>query len=211
MKHLVIIGVGGFAREVYWHAQDSRGFGREWDLKGFLDGDVRLDEAEYKKLELPILGDVNSYEIQEDDVFICAIAEPNVKQRLVNIIRHKHGKFINLIHNTDIIHGNVVMGTGNILCPWVSLHDHVCMGNFVTLNGDTGMGHDSCIGDYSSLMGKVSINGYVRIGTRVYFGNNACTLPHSIVEDDAYVGIASVVFKRVKSGQKVFGNPAMPI
>ena len=37
MKNLIIIGVGGFAREIYWHAQKAHGFGDEWRIKGFLD------------------------------------------------------------------------------------------------------------------------------------------------------------------------------
>ena len=53
LKHLVIIGVGGFARECYWHAQGSIGYDEDWDIKGFLDGDVKLKSEEYEKLELP--------------------------------------------------------------------------------------------------------------------------------------------------------------
>ncbi len=56
MKDLIIIGVGGFAREVYWHAQNSIGYRTEWDIKGFLDGDVILSEKEYNKLPLRVLG-----------------------------------------------------------------------------------------------------------------------------------------------------------
>ena len=72
-KHLLIIGIGGFAREVFWHAHDSIGYGTEWDIKGFLDGDVKLEAQEYEKLAAPLLGDVDTYAIESDDCFICAI------------------------------------------------------------------------------------------------------------------------------------------
>ena len=147
LKHLIIIGVGGFAREVYWHAQDSLGYGTEWDLKGFLDGDVKLPEEEYQKLELPVLGDINSYHIEEDDVFICAIGDPAIKKKLIEIILQRDGKFINLIHKTAIIHGNAKMGVGNILCPWSYVFDHAVVGNYVTFNCQSGLGHDAVIGD----------------------------------------------------------------
>ena len=55
MKNLIIIGVGGFAREVYWHAQFSHGFNTEWTIKGFLDGDVKLADEEYKFLQTMFL------------------------------------------------------------------------------------------------------------------------------------------------------------
>lgn len=211
MKNLIIIGVGGFAREVYWHAQGSFGYGTEWTLKGFLDGDIRLADEEYKKLEIPLLGNVDGYVIQEDDIFICAIADPSARERLVQIIIEHGGKFINLIHRTSIIHGNVKMGIGNIIGHLTTLHDHSVVGNHVILNGRVGLGHDAVIGDYSSVMGVVSINGDAKVGRKTYWGTNSVAMPHSVIEDEAVVGVASVVFRRVKKGQRVFGNPAMPI
>ena len=39
MKNLIIIGTGGFALEVYEHAQNSLGYGSEYKIKGFIDYD----------------------------------------------------------------------------------------------------------------------------------------------------------------------------
>ena len=89
MKHLVIIGVGGFAREVYWHAQNSIGYGTEWDIKGFLDGDVKLPEEEYKKLEMPVLGDVNNYKVEPNDIFTCAIGSSKIREKLVSTMKSR--------------------------------------------------------------------------------------------------------------------------
>ncbi len=211
MKHLIIIGVGGFAREVYWHAQDSRGYGTEWDLKGFLDGDVRLNDSEYKKLEKPVLGDVFSYKIGDSDVFTCAIADSIVRKRFTGKIMENGGEFINIISNLADIHGNANFGKGVIVCPFVSIHDHCRVGDFVILNGKAGLGHDSEIGEYSSMMGGATLCGYAKVGKMCYLGTNAVALPHSKLEDNCYVGVGSTVFKHVKKGVKVFGNPAFPI
>ena len=37
MKHLVIVGAGGFGREMFGAAREAIGFGNEFDIKGFLD------------------------------------------------------------------------------------------------------------------------------------------------------------------------------
>lgn len=211
MKNLIIIGVGGFAREFFWNAQNSVGYGMDWDIKGFLDGDVKLAAEEYEKLPLPVLGDVDSYVIQTNDCFICAIGSPKVKEKLVQRILVRGGEFINVIHNTSIVHPTVQMGRGNILCPLVHILDHAKVGDFVTFNGRSGMGHDAQIGDYSSVMSAVDITGYVRAGKRTFWGSGSRALPHSRIDDDATVGVASVVFKHVRAGAKVFGNPALPI
>ena len=211
LKHLIIIGVGGYAREVYWHAQGAQGYNDEWDIKGFLDGDVKLSNEDYKKLPLSVLGNVENYPIQDDDVFICAIASPSVKKKLVNIVKVHGGNFINLVHKTAIIHPTSQMGIGNIIGHFVSIHDNAKIGDFVILNGRVGIGHDAIVGDYSSLMGVVSINGNAKVGKETFWGTNSVAMPNSKVEDGAFVGVSSVVFKHVRKGQKVFGNPAVPI
>lgn len=211
MKHLIIIGVGGFAREVYWHAQESIGYGEEWDLKGFLDGDVKLADAEYKKLLLPVLGDINDYEIESDDVFICAVGEPHIKEKLVTRILERSGKFINVIHKTAHIHGTAKMGNGIVMCPFSGLQDNSAVGDFVTLNCSSGIAHDATLGDYTTLSANVDIMGYVSVGKNCFFASGARVLPHGKVEDNVSVGVLSVVFKRAKAGTTVFGNPAMPI
>lgn len=211
MKHLIIIGVGGFAREVYWHAQDSLGYGLEWDIKGFLDGDVKLPCEEYAKLELPVLGDVNSYIPEQEDVFICAVASPAVRERLVGVIESRGGNFINLVHNTALVQKSARMGVGNILTCYACVNDHAELGSHIIFNARSGIGHDGKIGNFTSLMSIVDVQGGASVGKRVFIASGVHILAHAKVEDDAYVGVGSVVFKRVKKGQKVFGNPAMPI
>lgn len=209
MKHLIMIGAGGFGRECYWHALDSIGYGEEFDLKGYLDdtpeGILRED-----LLSMPRIGTIDGYEIQNDDVFICTIADPHAKEKIINKILDRDGKFINLIHKTAIIHGTVKMGIGNVISHSVTIHDHSIIGNFVTFNG-MHMGHDSVIGDFSSGMGSSDILGNAKVGKRVYLANRSVVLPHAVVEDDAYIGVGSVVLRRVRKGKKVFGNPAVEL
>ena len=76
MKNLIIIGCGGFAREIYWHAQKSIGFGVEWQIKGFLDGDIKLSAAEYELLPDKVLGDVDSYEICAEKKLTATVPRP---------------------------------------------------------------------------------------------------------------------------------------
>lgn len=211
MKHLIIIGVGGFAREVYWYAKDSLGYGTEWDLKGFLDGDIRLAEEEYEKLPLDVVGNISSYDIQEDDVFVCAVGEPKVKVKLVQEVANRGGKFINIIHRTARICETAKMGIGNILSPYSCLSDHVTIGNYTSINASSGLGHDSELGDYSTLSSAVDVMGYAKIGRMVFMGGGAKALPHCKIGDNVYVGVGSVVFRRVKDDLRVFGNPALPI
>lgn len=211
MKKLIIIGVSSFAREVYGHAKSSKGYMTEWILKGFLNGDMKRPAEEYEKLMLPVLGDVYSYVVQPDDVFICAFPDEKLRRRFTEAIMQKGGTFINLISNLSYIQDNVVMGNGNIICPYVVLNDHAKLGDFTILNIGVRLGHDSSVGNYSSLMGGVTLCGFATVGEDSYMATNAVAIPHSQIGNNCYVGVGSVVFKRVRDGMKVFGNPAMPI
>jgi len=211
MNKLIIIGVGGFAREVYGHAKTSQGYLSEWSIKGFLDGDVTLSKEDYEKLQMPVLGTVDDYVPKEDDVFICAIADAGARKRFTNNIIKKGGLFINLISKFACIQDNIIMGQGNVICPYVSINDHVKLGNFTILNVGVRLGHDSFVGNYSSLMGGASLCGFATIGEDSYMATNAVAIPHSIIGNNCYVGVGSVVFKRVRDGMRVFGNPAMPM
>ena len=219
MKHLIIIGVGGFAREVYWHAQNSIGYGVDWDIKGFLDGDIKLPKEEYNKLELPVLGDIDNYITEPDDVFTCAIASSSVRKKLINklqfcpsnVNKESEVEFINLIHKSVKICPNAILGKGCLLCPNVGVSDHVSIGDFTIINSGTGIGHDTVIGSYCDIMGGVSITGNVIINNFVYVGTGAIFVPHVKIGERAFIGAGSVVLKKVNPDKKVFGNPAMEI
>ena len=210
MKNLIIVGVGGFAREVYWHAQTSHGFNTEWTIKGFLDGDVKLAAEEYKKLpeNVPVLGDVDNYKICPDDVFACAVGTPQARKKLVEKILNRGGEFINLIHRNCYVIPSAKIGRGVIISVYSTLSDLVEVEDFVAVNSETCLGHDVKVGKYTCIMSHVEIGGETKIGEEVFIGSQVEILPHSKIGDGAFVGAGSVVLKKVRAGKKVFGNPA---
>ena len=159
MKELIIIGVGGLAREVYMHAKASIGCDEEWCLKGFLDGDKKLPQEEYQKLKLPLLGDVNSYKIEENDVFICAVANTNIREKMVEKISSRGGDFLTLINKNSYISETAKIGKGSVIGNYVTITDNVSLGEYSFLNAYTSLGHDVIVGKYTSTMGHVDITG----------------------------------------------------
>lgn len=208
MKHLIICGTGAFARELYWHAKESFGYGTEWDLKGYLDGHVPMSDSEYDKLQLPVLGGYSDYEPEEDDVFTCGIGSPDKRKEMIDTVSNNGGHFINVIHKTAIIQGSAKLGIGVILCPFTYVFDNVFIEDYVLFNVASGAGHDAKVGKYSCLMGHVELCGFVEVGKESFFGSGSCVLPSGKVGDNAFVGAGSVVLRKVKTGTKVFGNPA---
>ena len=213
MKNLIIIGVGGFAREVYWHAQNSHGFNVDWQIKGFLDGDMKLSDEDYKKLpeNVPVLGDVDNYKICPDDVFTCAIGTPQVRKKLVEKILQRGGEFINLISTDSYVVPSAKLGRGIILAQKTVVNDLSEIDDFVVINSLSGTGHDTKVGKFTCIMSGVNVTGGTIIGEKVFIGSNVVFAPKAKIGDGAFVGAGSVILKKVRAGAKVFGNPAMEI
>lgn len=209
MKYLVIIGAGEFGRELYWHAQLSKGYGTEFEIKGYID-DADPYNEKFQKIQKPLLGSIDEYEIEEEDIFICAIGTPTTREIVISKMKEKGAKFINLIHNTSIIQGQVSIGKGVFIGPYTVVGDNVSIGDHVMLNTHSAIGHDVVVEKYTCIMSYVDVTGGCYIGEAAFLGSGCRMVPGARIGSHSYVGIGSVVLRRVGNGKKVFGNPAQP-
>ena len=209
MKNLIIIGARGYGREVYNWATQCTEYGKEWNIKGFLD-DKRnaLDEMGYP---VPIINSVEDYEIETGDVFICALGDVSFKRKYIQLILDKGGEFINIIHPTAILNNFSKIGIGIIICPFASISNEVTLGNFVTIQGYSALGHDTIVGSRCHLNAYSFMGGYAILEEEVTLHTRATILPGLKVGKGAVVGAGSIVIKNVKAGTTVFGNPAKVI
>ena len=113
MKNLVIIGAGGFGREMFAAACEAVGYGETFIVKGFLDGNpAALDRfSGYPK----IIGAPETYQIESDDVFITALGSIAARRRCVAMIEERGGRFIPVIHRSASIGPNVSVGDGSFV------------------------------------------------------------------------------------------------
>lgn len=206
MKHLIIIGARGFGREVYNTALESVGFGKDYDVKGFLDDKSdALDEYDgYPS----ILSSVEDYIPQNGDVFICALGDVSFKNKYVEMISAKGAEFISIIHKDATIEMNSKYGKGCIFSTGVRISCDVKIGNFVSFNDNAVIGHDVVIGDFCHLNSNSFMGGYSQLGNYTTVHTSAIITPHIIVGNHSVVGAGAVVTRRVKDGVTVYGNPA---
>ena len=206
MKRLIILGAGGFGREVFAWAKAHPDCGRLWELAGFLDDNASaLDGFEYA---VPVLGAVADYIPVEGDLFLCAIGSPAIKRKVCERILAKGAQFINLVHPSAVIGENVSLGRGVIICPQAVVTCDVQIGDFVGINCHSSVGHDVRIADWVTLSGHCDVTGQCELGEMVFLGSGARILPLKKVGARALVGAGSVVISHVAADTKVFGNPA---
>lgn len=210
MKKLVIIGAGGFGREIFDYATNCIGYQTEFVIKGFIDN--LLVELAHPENYPPILGCIDDYEIQQNDVFICALGDVKFKKKYCEYIMSKGGTFTTLISNRAYISKiNTHIGKGCIICPDARIHVDVTIGDFVTVQPFAVLGHDVKVGNWSHVNALADCGGASVIGEGVTLHTTSFVLPKSVIENYATVGAGSVVLKRVNAGLTVFGVPAKPI
>jgi sugar O-acyltransferase (sialic acid O-acetyltransferase NeuD family) len=209
MKNLLIIGARGFGREVYSLATQTKEFNKEWTIKGFLDD--KADALDGFNNYPEIISSVEDYEVQEDDVFICALGDTVQKKKYISMIIGKGGRFINIIHPTAIVSTNTKLGVGTIICPFTYVSNDIKMGNFVTIQTHAAVGHDTTIGDYAQINALTFFGGYSRIEEGVTVNPGAMVAPKKKVGENSTIGLNSAVIKDIKPNCTAYGNPAKEI
>jgi sugar O-acyltransferase (sialic acid O-acetyltransferase NeuD family) len=206
MKNLIIIGARGFGREVYSLSKSAIGCGKDFVVKGFLDDNSMILDGfcNYP----PILSSVEEYEVQENDVFICAIGAVKWKIFYTKIIMEKKGRFVNLIHKSAIIRDNVSLGYGIIIGENCIISNEVVIKDFVTIHSYCIIGHDAFIGANTQIGAQCFIGGFAIIENDATLNVKATVLDRLKIQTGATVGAASLVIKNVKANTTVFGIPA---
>ncbi len=208
MKEIIIVGAGGFGRELLQWIKDINKVEEQWIIKGFIDDNLKaLDnyECEYK-----VIGTINEWQPEENEVFACAIAKPNIKEKVLTLLKIKGALFVSVIHPTAIIGDHNNIGEGLIACPNSCITVNTIIGDFVTLLGST-IGHDAIVADYSTISSYCEITSGVKIGKRVFLGSHVTIIPGRKIANDVYIGAGSVVVTHIKANTKIMGNPARKI
>lgn len=208
MKHLLIIGARGFGREVYRTFINTRPFlAGEIDVKGFLDD--KSDALDGLKGEWPpVISPAESYEVQPDDVFFCALGDAHWRKHYTGVIAGKGGCFINIIHPTALVSPAATIGMGCFIGAFTVISPNVEIGNHVMIQTYDDFGHDAAVGDYASIESYVFLGGYASVGELSTMHTKSSIIPHKSVGRECIVGVGSVVMRHFKDGTHVFGNPA---
>lgn len=205
MRRLLIVGAGGFGREIFRWAKEARD--RTWEVIAFLD--CNEGALTGQQIDAEVLGDPAEYEPRDGDLFVCAVGAPTAtKLAMSENLRSRGAKFVNLIHPTAIIGDSCVLGLGVIVCPYAVLTSNVTIGDFVTINVHATVGHDAAIEDGCTLSGHADVTGWATLRRGAFLGSHACVTPGAVVGEFATVGAGSVVVAKVRPHSTVFGVPA---
>ena len=209
MKNIVIVGAGGVGRETSLIIQQINELKSTWNLIGFIDDDVNSWGNVINGY--PVIGGMDSLEkLSLDTYVVVAIANYEVKRKIVNRINNKF-KFATIIHPKVYIHDYINIGEGTLIYEGAILTTNIKVGNHVIISPKCGIGHDSIIKDYVSLLWNVNISGNDIIEEGVMMGSASTVIQGKRIGKGSTVGAGAVVIDNIDSYSTVVGVPAKVI
>ncbi len=210
MKDVVIVGAGGFGREVKTIIDAINTYSKTYNFLGFYDDTIAKGTLINN---FPILGNLSDLNASNTAInVLLGIGDPIAKSKIINSLSNGLLHFPTIIHPSVIIsEDDVVINNGCIICAGTIITCNIKIGKFVTLNLMCTVGHDTIIGDYSSFMPSVNISGEVHIEEKVYVGTGAKIINRLAIGNKTIVGAGAVVSKSLPEKCTAVGIPAKPI
>ncbi|OUM03849.1 acetyltransferase [Variovorax sp. JS1663] len=203
-RQLLIVGAGGFGREVLSYIEDDNPLFR---VKGFLDS--RAGALDATPRSVGIVGDPLTYQPLEDEVFMAALGEPQMRFKYTAVLRDEHhADFATVVHPRANVSRHANLRHGCIIGPSVGISVDTYIGEFSCIQEYTVIGHDARVGNWCQINSHCTISGGARIGDFVTIHPNCVVTSRAVIGEGAVVGPGSVVMGRIPPGITVLGNPA---
>ena len=211
MKKLVIVGAGGFGREIAWQIQKNRFIKYNYDILGFVDDDKSKLHTYVNGYE--VIGNLEWLVQYEDfiSVVVC-IANVNIRKKIIQLLKENPNiDFPVIICDGVSIADSVFIGEGTIICEHSLISTNTNIGKHCIIDYHCSIGHDVVIKDLvtiypgSNIAGNILIDKFVEIGSGVQIiqGKNICS--------KVVIGAGSVVVRDIVEGCTYVGVPAKKI
>ena len=206
MKDLVIVGTGGVGKETALIVEDINEISQEWNLLGFIDDNKELIGKEINGYK--VLGDRKFLNNFDKEVYlVIAIADHCIKEELVKYLTNKNIQYATLIHPSVKINRTISIGKGCIIYQNVIMTVNINIGNHVIISPKCGIGHDSLIEDYVTVLWNVNISGSERIRQGVTLGSGCTIIQGLEIGRGSFVGAGAVVIRDIDESKTAVGVP----
>ena len=211
MKSVVIVGVGGFGREVLEIFKAQNKISKTRDILGFIDEDKQLHGKIMNGY--PVLGGLDWLREHNNNNLgcVCAIGTCETRKQVVEKLQEIGVNFYNAIHPSVIMSEFVELGKDVMICAGSILTVNIKIGDHVHINLNSTIGHDAVIGSYCTINPIVAINGNNHLAEGVYVGTGATFIQGISAGSWSTIGAGAVVIEHIPERVVTVGVPAKVI
>jgi len=210
MKDLIIVGAGGFGREVAWLIENINEKENQYNIMGYVDDNKDI-----------IGKTINGYKVIGDSDYLIEISKKNEIYGVISVQNARVKKIFEKklidIHWETLIHPSVIMaatveiGMGSIITAGNIITTNVFIGKHCLLNLSCTVGHDCILEDYVSVMPGCNLSGFTKLKEGCWIGTGVKVIPSKEIGRNSIIGAGSIVIKNIPDNCTAVGNPAKPI
>src|SRR5690606_9653321 len=137
---------------------------------------------------------IHNWEFRQPSFFVIGVGSPSIKRVLVQkALEADLRPFPTIIHPRATVQ-DAQCGVGGIITPGVVVTTNVKIGDYVILNLNVTVGHDSEIHDYCTINPGCAISGNTSISSDVLFGTGSvCREGIKIASENIFGAQSAVV------------------
>lgn len=209
IRQLVLLGGGGFAREVAATIKAVNALNTRWELLGFLDD--RPDLHGIQISGYPVLGPLEWIIERPNVQAIACMGNPSnylSRKKTVERLGLEDDRYATLIHPLASVGSGCVVGFGTALLAGSVLTADVALGRHVSVMPHALLTHDDSVGDFASIAGGVKLAGGARIREGAYLGFGSLIDAGVTIGAWSQIGAGSLVRNDIPAGEVWIGTPA---
>jgi len=198
MEQVIIIGAGGFGREVAWIA-GLCGI----EVVGFSDDSPEKASGEYAGR--PLLGALRDVlpRYPAGTRFHVAIGRTAARRAVTEQALAAGWRPLTIVAPTAVVAPSAVLGEGCFVGANSVVSVDSRLGAGVIVNHLVSVGHDVRIGDFAQVCPCVGISGGCEIGEEALLGTNSSVIPLKKIGARATLGAGAVALRDVADGESL--------
>ncbi len=202
----MIVGGGGFAKEVVQYVEDCLVAGTfSGQIKGVFS--PTTPEADILA-QTNWLGSEDDYAFKAEDRVLIALGDGRKRLSIAAKLEQAGAHFVPLIHPTAYVAPTAAIGLGCIIAPYGFVGPSAKLASQTVLNTYASIGHDGQTAQGVTLSPYACINGNAQLGEAAFLGSRASVSPRVKMGRISKLTAGSVLSADCPDGSLMIGNPA---